>query len=155
MRTKPLHAFQALLDELFRATGSHETLALPSAGYCRCAGLDVAICFDDSMGPSNIHAYIDFGRVAPARQSEVYRKLLLWNLRLAPKHCAVAGVDARTERVVLVAHIRFDNTLSGESLAATLRRLIQQADAWRTPAGSKAPAVRVGSGKSRSRRLLS
>ena len=75
-----------LLDELFRATGSHETLALPSAGYCRCAGLDVAICFDDSMGPSNIHAYIDFGRVAPARQSEVYRKLLLWNLRLAPKH---------------------------------------------------------------------
>jgi hypothetical protein len=152
LRTKTQQAFQVLLADLFDAPGCSSSLALPHAGHCSYAGVDVAIYFDAATDPSHVHAYIDFGRVAPARQREVYRKLLSCNLGLAPKHRAIVGVDAGTERVVLVARVCFDDTLNGERLAAILRRLIRKVDAWRLSA-EHAPTVRIAaSGRTRVRR---
>lgn len=139
-------AFQALLTDFFRATKSTHVQVLPGAGHCRCFGLDMALYYDHKADPWKVHAYMDFGTVAPARQHEVFRALLLRSLRFGVAHHAVLGVDESSGRIVLVARIRFDRTFSGERMAAILLRLIRQAGVWSVPK----PALRVGAGKTRS-----
>jgi hypothetical protein len=141
-------AFQAMLAELFRVTGSAGTRALPGVGHCRCFGLDVSLYYDDKIDQSSVHAYIDLGPVSPARQREVFRKLLLRNPNHRPTHSAVLGLDADTDRIVLVARIALDDTLSGQQMATILAQLIKHAHVWRLPT----PSVRLGTGKVRALR---
>lgn len=141
-------AFQALLAELFRVTGATDAQARPGLGRCRCEGFDVALYHDEGDDPSNVHAYIDFGPVAPARQREVFRALLLRNPSFRPAYSAVVGLDADTNRIVLVARIALDATLNGRRLAAIVTQMIREAGAWLVPK----PPVRFGAGKARALR---
>lgn len=137
--------FQAMLGELFRLTGAVDAQALPGVGHCRCFGLDVALYYDDATDPSNVHAYIDLGSVAPALQPAVFRALLLRNPSFKRTHSAVLGLDADTNRIVLVARIALDDTLSGRRMAAILTQLIRHAYVRQ----ARQPSVRFRGGKAR------
>jgi hypothetical protein len=144
-------AFQAMLAELFRVTGSCEARALPGVGHFRCSGLDVAVYYDEGIDPSNVHAYVDFGPVAPTREQEVFRTLLSRRPSFMPTHSAVVGLDADSNRIVLVARIAFDETLDGRRVAAILTRWIREVGTWL--AGK--PALRLATGKPRALRRRS
>jgi hypothetical protein len=135
--------FQAMLAELFQVTGTVGAQAQPGVGHCRCFGLDVALYYDDQLDRSSVHAYIDLGAVAPARQSEVFRKLLLRNPNHRPTHSAVLGLDVQSDRIVLMARIALEPAMSGKRMAAILTQMIKHAYVW------PKPSVRFGAGKAR------
>jgi hypothetical protein len=142
-------AFQALLAEFFQVAGCGDSESLPGMGRGRCHGREVALYYDDRIDPSNIHGYVDLGIVAPARQGEVFRSLLLHNPSFRQEHSAVLGLDAESDRIVLVARIAFQEALNGERLAAILAHWIQKVFVMQEP---KRP-VRVGTGKGRPQTL--
>ena len=141
-------AFQNLLADFFQAAGCDDGQAEPGMGRCRCQGLGVALYYDDRIDPSSIHGYVDLGTVAPSRQREVFRSLLLRNPSFRQEHSAVLGLDAESDRIVLVARIAFQEALSGERLAAILAHWIEKVFVLRKPK----PAVRFGTGKPRTLR---
>lgn len=132
-------AFRALLADLFVAAGAVDGEALPGAGRLRFRGCDVALYHDERLDPWNIHVYIDLGAVPRARQREVFRALLMHKLQVAPPHRSVVGLDPEADRIVQVTRIACDAVLDGERLAAILRQLVGQADAWRSPKAAVRP----------------
>ena len=142
------HAVQALLADFFQVSGCADPQAQPGVGRCRCHGLDVALYYDDHLDPSSIHGSVDLGTVAPSRQREVFRSLLLRNPSFQPEHSAVLGLDAESDRVVLVARIAFEDELSGQRLAAILTHWVQKVFVLHRPK----PALRFSAWKPRTLR---
>lgn len=142
--------FQALLAELFDVAGVTQAKASAGVGQCRCAGVDLVLHYDERIDPSNVHAYVDFGIIPPARQHDIFRTLLSRNLRFGCDHRAVIGLDGDADRIVLVARIALDDTPSGRAMADTLMRMIRQVQAWCSPR----PPVRMWMGRPRAGRRL-
>ena len=141
-------AFQDLLADFFREAGSNDAHALLRSGHCRCAGKEVALYYDDRIDAANVHAYVDFGLVARHRQADVFRALLSCTPKVESTHSAIVGLDGTSDRIILVARITFDPSLSGRRLATIINRMIQEVGGWVRPSA----AMRVRTGKPRAQR---
>lgn len=140
--------FQALLDEFFMVAGGADCQSRPGMGRCRCYGTVVGLYYDERVDASSIHGYVDLGTVAPARQREVFRSLLVRNPSFRPGHSAVPGLDAESDRVVLVVRIALEDALDGRRLAAILSHWVRQVFVLHKPR----PAVRFVAGRPRTLR---